>query len=124
MESTVTLHLQHEGGPAEAARLADRIAGEINRPGSIRAVPGTRPAKSGERGVDIPLAGQLALTFLSGGAASALINVLTAWLPRGGDTKVDLVLADGGSLTLSGANMTPEKVAEYVEALRKFEPRA
>lgn len=124
MESTLSLRIHHEGGPAEAARLADRVAGEINRPGTIQAKPETRSAQPGERGVDIPLAGQLALTFLSGGAASTLINVLAAWLHRGGDTKVDLVLADGSSLAITGAELSPQKVAEYVEALRKFEPRA
>lgn len=124
MESTLRLHVQHESGPAEAARLAARVAEAANRPGSIRAEAETRPAAPGERAIDVPLAGQLALTFLGGGAATALINVIAAWLPRGGDTKVDLVLPDGGSLTLSGADMTPKKVAEYVEALRKFEPPA
>jgi ferric-dicitrate binding protein FerR (iron transport regulator) len=123
MESTLSLRIQHEAGPAEAARLADRVAAEINRPGSIRAAAETRPAQPGERALDVPLVGQLALTFLSGGAAAALINTLAAWLPRGGDTKVDLVLADGTSLTLAGRDMTPKKTAEYVEALRKFEPR-
>lgn len=123
MEPTVSLRIHHESGPAEAARLADRVASEINRPGTIRATPETRPAEPGERGVDIPLAGHLALTFLSGGAASTLINVLTAWLPRGGDTKVELELANGSSFAISGSDLTPTKVAEYVEALREFEPR-
>jgi len=124
MESTFKLHVRHEAGPAEAARVSARVASELSRPGSIRAAAETRPAEPGERGIDIPLAGQLALTFLSGGAASALINVLAAWLPKTGDTKVDLVLPDGASLTLAGPDLTPQKAAEYVEALRKFEPRA
>lgn len=104
--------------------MAAQMTEELNRPGIIRVVPETRPGARGERAMDVPLAGQLLLTFLSGGAATALINVLAAWLPRGGDTRVELELPDGRSITLKGPGMTPEKVGEFMEAVRKFEPPA
>jgi hypothetical protein len=122
MNSSFSLRVIHSSGMGEAARLAARLTDEANRPGSLRAAVQTRPAVPGERAVELPLAGQIALTFLSGGAAAALINMLAAWLPRSGDIKVDMVLPDGSSLTLAGPDMTPEKTAAYVEALRKFEP--
>ncbi|HEX8830402.1 MAG TPA: hypothetical protein VF705_04510 [Longimicrobium sp.] len=122
MQPTLSLQLFHAAGEGEAARLTSRLAEELSRPGNIRAEAQVRPARPGERAADVPLLGQLALTFLGGGAATALINIIGAWLPRKSETKIVLKLADGTELSLSGTDLTPTQTSAYIKALQKYEP--
>lgn len=124
MEPTLRLLVHHEAGPEEAARLAAALSAAAERTATLAIRPDTRPPREGERAVEIPMAGQLVLTFLGGGAASAIINLLAAWLSRGGKTTVELKLPGGRSLFLAGPDLTPERLREYVETLREYEPEA
>ena len=78
----------------------------------------TSKPKPSERGLD--LLGQLALTFLSAGAATALINVLRAYVERDQSVRFRLKRPDGSELELEGKHFQAEHLKETLHALERF----
>lgn len=123
MAQDLTLHVVG-ASPHETANLTFRLAEELSNTGTIQASIATRPGTEGERGADVPLWGQLALTFVGGGAASTLLNVLAAWIPKRSDQTIEFKDGRGREFKITGADLTPEKLGAILQTLDQFVVRA
>lgn len=72
--------------------------------GGIDAEPVAGAAVAATRGEPITL-GVLALSFLTSGAAAALLNVVKSYFERSSSMTVELVRPDGAKLTVQAADM-------------------
>ena len=117
MPARATLSISGDLDPARLAELTERLGADLNRGDDVSAVPVSRPAVPGERGAgDVALGGQLALTFLTSGAAAALFAVVKEWFGR--DDRTTLTFeSGGGKLSVTGRDLTPERLAAYVRAV-------
>jgi hypothetical protein len=122
MPARASLSISGDFDPATLAELTERISADLNRGDEVSAAPVTRPGVRGERGAgDVALGGQLVLTFLTSGAAAALFAVLKEWLSR--DDRTALTFESGGAkLSVTGRELTPERLAAYVRALDTMTP--
>lgn len=113
------LHLRDEQGPTETARLSAGLASALSRTRVVEASLATRPSSPGERADMVPILGQIVVAFVGGGAASALVNVLSGWLHRT-TTSVEITAADGRSIKITGSDLVPERVEPLVRSLERF----
>jgi hypothetical protein len=75
-------------------------------------VPGTRG--------DIVTIGNLALTFLTSGAAVALINVCKAFFERNSSLEMNFEREGGKKLTIKAQNVRSDQIAKTIETAREF----
>jgi hypothetical protein len=122
MPARASLSISGDLDPARLAELTERLAADLNRGDDVNAAPVTRAAVPGERGgAGVALGGQLALTFLTSGAAAALFAVIKEWFGR--DDRTTLTFESGGTkLSLTARDLTPERLAAYVRALDAMTP--
>jgi hypothetical protein len=76
-------------------------------------------AQEGAKGESITL-GLIALTFLSGGSAVALLDVLKSFLSRDSTLEMTLERNDGAKLTINAKNMQREQIEETYSKARDF----
>jgi hypothetical protein len=76
-------------------------------------------AVSGTRG-DMVEIGNLALTFLTSGAAVALINVCKAFFERSSSLEMSFEREDGKKLTIKAHNVGSDQIAKTIETAREF----
>ncbi len=80
----------------------------------------TRAAAPGTRGVDAALIGHVVLTFLSGVAAVALVNVCMSFFERHSSLEMSLEREDGRKLTLKMQNVKPDQLSRTLKTVREF----
>jgi hypothetical protein len=68
---------------------------------------------------EIGLLGQLALTFLGAGAATALINCLRAYIERDHTLRFRLKRADGVELEIESKDLSPDHLVKTLQDLEK-----
>jgi hypothetical protein len=68
---------------------------------------------------DAALIGQLLLTFLTSGAAVALIDVFKPYFAREPKLEIEISTATGEVLKLKAENIAPQSLSETVSRLRK-----
>lgn len=93
-------------------QLAQTISSETDISAQI---PEQQPAP-GAKGDPITV-GMLALTFLSSGAAVALIEVLKTYFGRVSTLAIEVKHPDGSQVSISAQNMKPEQMQETVTRL-------
>ncbi len=114
------LSLESERSPEQLSNLARELAADLRREADLEAQEVSRPPEPGERGAEVGLLGQLALTFLSAGAATALINCLRAYIQRDHTLRFKLKRPDGSELELEGKHLQADKLEETLRALERF----
>jgi hypothetical protein len=74
---------------------------------------------AGTRGDPITL-GVIAVTFLTSGAAVALIKVLETYIGRRPSLEVELSRADGGKLSIKAQDLNSKSLSQTQQTLEKF----
>jgi hypothetical protein len=99
-------------------RLADELSAELNEVRGLDAEKVEAPAAAGSRG-DASMLANLALTFLSSGAAVAAINVLKAYFAREPSLVATIKDADGDEIRLEAKGLSGENQDRVVRMLEK-----
>ncbi len=100
----------------ELDEITRQLARTIGSETDISAqIPEQYPAQ-GAKGETITV-GTLALTFLSSGAAVALIEVLKTYLGRVSNLAIEVKRSDGSQVNISAQNMKPEQMQDTVARL-------
>jgi hypothetical protein len=76
-------------------------------------------AQRGSKGEAITL-GLIALTFLSGGSAVALLDVLKSYLARDSSLEMTLERNDGAKLIINAKNIRKEQMEETFRRAKEF----
>ena len=99
--------------------LAQDLCRTLNEETEIQAsIPEGGP-KAGSKGDPITL-GTLALSFLTGGSAVALIKVLETYFSRKESFEVELERKDGSKMKVRAENLRPEQVERTSKLAREF----
>lgn len=116
----ITLQISSTALSAEELDILTRqLAQTIGRETDISAqIPGHQ-APPGAKGDPITI-GALALSFLSSGAAVALIEVLKTYLGRVSNLAIEVKRTDGSQVSISAQNMKPEQMQDTVARLRSL----
>jgi hypothetical protein len=77
-------------------------------------------APTGTRSVELVQIGNLALTFLSSGAAVALINVCKSFFERSSSLEMSVEREDGKKLSIKAQNVRSDQIAKTLETVREF----
>jgi len=96
------------------------MAADLRRVRDLEVRQVSRPPEPGERAAEVGLLGQLALTFLTAGAATALINCLKAYIERDHTLRFKLKRPDGSELELEGKHLQADRLEETLRALEGF----
>jgi hypothetical protein len=99
--------------------MARDVCEEINGKTSVNASLSEERDLAGTKG-DIGLLGQIALTFLSGGAAVALIDLLKSYFDRNSSLEVAFERPDGKKLKILAENMGEQEIERTREMAREF----
>jgi hypothetical protein len=91
----------------------------LNEETDIQAVIGQSSPKVGSKGDPVTL-GTLALTFLTGGSAVALIRVLGIYFSRKESLDVTLERNDGSKIKIKAENLRPEQIERTSSLAREF----
>ena len=120
MAPPVRLTLQGERSPEHLSELTQEFAADLRRQTDLDIEEITKPLKPGERSAEVAALGQLALAFLSTGAAAALINCLKAYIERDRTLRFKLSRPDGKELELEAKNLKPDQLDQTLQALERF----
>lgn len=114
----VTLHLSSSAlDQEELDAMTRQLAQSLDDETDLAPVLPAGNSAPGAKGDPITI-GTLILTFISSGAAVALINVLKAYVSRDPSMKIDLKRPDGSTLTLSTQNMADEQVQKTLAQIK------
>jgi|SRR6185369_15054125 len=97
--------------------LLRELCNDINNETDIRAAFVNQEGEQGTRG-PIDLA-TITLTFLTGGGAVALINVLRSYVERGSKLAIKLE-KDGKTLNIEAENVRASQITQTIEEANKF----
>ena len=110
-------------GAGSAARTADRIREleQLLRPArDLKVALATQPAAPGSRGGELGPAAQLALTFLTSGAAVALVECLRAFIQRDRQLSLRIRRPSGAELVLDAKNLSPDDLAPLAQQVERM----
>jgi len=77
-------------------------------------------AAAGARAGEMVQIGNLALTFLTSGAAVALINVCKSFFERSASLEMSFEREDGKKLSIKAHNVGSNQIAKTLETMREF----
>ena len=103
---------------ADLQALTDELAGELNAVSGVEAERLEQSGAKGSRG-DVITLGNIALAFISSGAAVAAINVLKTYFSRQPTLTFDIVDEDGKKISLNGKNLKSEQFDAAIKVLGK-----
>ena len=118
--AAIQLALVSDRHPEQVAELTRDLTQDLHDAGEFDVAQVGRPPKAGERSAEIGILGQLGLTFLSAGAATALINCLKSYIERDRDLKFRLKRPDGTELELESANLQSDSLQGTLASLERF----
>lgn len=107
-----------ELSPADVQALTDELTAELNAISGVEAARVESRGAPGARGEVITL-GNIALTFLTSGAAVAAINVFKSYFSRQPSLQFDIVDESGKKVSLSGKNLKAEQFDSAIAVLGK-----
>lgn len=122
MPHQVELQLVSEIRPDRLAETARHLALELDRQPALTAGLLPAPSTPGERGGDGMLF-QLLLTFLTGGAAKALLDTLARYFENDSTLSVHIKAVDGSEIKIEGSDLRPENVVEMIHTLQSLNSR-
>jgi len=105
--------------PEYIQTLTRELSLTLNRETDVRAQPAGGPAEPGTKGDPITL-GSLALTFLTSGAAVALIKVLETYVGRKRSLEVELARPDGKKLVIKSQDLAAGQIQETENLVSRF----
>jgi len=112
MESGTELRITADVPESQIADITRRLALDLSRNGvAARSVEAKN--QPGDRGDAVTL-GQLALAALTGGAATALINCLKAYISQVRSLTAKITLPDGTKIEISGKNVDSAAVRDML----------
>ena len=77
-------------------------------------------AAPGTRSPALLQVGKLALTFLSSGAAVALINVCKSYFERNSSLELSFEREDGKKISIKAQNLRSDQIDKTLETMREF----
>ncbi len=120
MNNEVRLTLEGGGSPERLADFTRELSAELTRESDLRVQDAVRAADADERAAGVPLLGQLALTFLSAGAATALINCMRAFLERDRSLRFRLKKSDGTEIEVEGKHLRVDQLEDTLRTVKEF----
>lgn len=121
MPHRLQLSLESERGPEQLADLVRELAVDLRKERDFDDVKeATRLPHPNERAAEIGVLGQLGLTFLSAGAATALIGCLKAYIERDHTLRFRIKRPDGSELELEGKHLEGKDLKKTVATLKQF----
>ncbi len=100
--------------------LTRQFCDSANREDDLQAEMAYGTAPPGTRAGELVLIGNLALTFLTSGAAVALINVCKSFFERNSSLEMSVEREDGKKLTIKALNVRSDQIARTLETVREF----
>lgn len=121
MADNFSMEVLGAGSPDRVNAVTQELLRDLRRLGELEATAASRPVRPGERAIEVPIIGQILLSFISAGAAKALIDCLKAYLAR--DRRMSFVIKEPGGRELS---VTAENVgqAEFMASVETFRQHA
>jgi len=116
----IRLTVDADQRPEKLAELTREVLSDLEGQSGLSARQGARDAAAGERAGEVPLLGQLILTFVTAGAATALINCLKSYIERDRRMKFRLRKNDGTELELDGARFDAQAIGETIRQVERF----
>jgi hypothetical protein len=117
---TLTLSISSPGLSSERLQtLTGNLCRNITKETDIEAKMVAEVAQRGSKGEAITL-GLIALTFLSGGSAVALLDVLKSYLARDSTLEMTLERNDGAKLVINAKNMRKEQIEVTFRRAKEF----
>lgn len=116
IESSATLVVSGDMSDERIYEITLEIARDLRASG-IEAVQAKTATQAGDRGEAFSL-GQLALVFLTGGAATALINCLRSYLLRDDTLKLKMTTLAGGSISIDAKNIDTDEIRNLIASIR------
>jgi len=105
--------------PAEVQALTRDLVASINDHTDVRAEIAQGETRAGERGDAVTL-GAIVLSFVTSGAAVALIQVFKAYFERDEGLEISLERPDGRKLTIKSENVSGKRIDEALASAREF----
>jgi hypothetical protein len=104
---------------AQLHKLSLGLLSDINAQVSVSASIPKREIDPTAKGDPITI-GQLALTFLSGGSAVALLEVIKAYVARNSSISIELKDNKGGSISFSAENINSRECKEMLDKIQSM----
>jgi hypothetical protein len=120
MADKLTLTLVSTQRPERVAELGRELVADLRKEVALEADHKTRDLSPGERAVDSALVGQVVLTFLSAGAATALLGCLKAYIERDRHLRFRLKKADGVEIELEAQHFSAQTFDELTRKVQEF----
>ena len=99
--------------------LAVELCREINRETDVQAALLKLPPAGGEKGDPVSI-GAITLTFMTSGAAVALMKLIESSLSRRPSLEVELERPDGQKMVVRGTDIKPDEVTRAAELASRF----
>ncbi|MEK7992966.1 MAG: hypothetical protein AAB403_04085 [Planctomycetota bacterium] len=109
-----------ELGAEDLQALTRDFCNTANQEGGLSVELVHEAAPPGARSAELVQIGNLALTFLSSGAAVALINVCKSFFERSSSLELSLEREDGKKLGIKAQNVRSDQIARTLETVREF----
>ena len=106
--------------PERLQALTRDFCSVANREYGLQAELAQAGATPGVKAVEVALIGTLVLTFLSSGAAVALINVCKSFFERSSSLEMTVERPDGKKLTIKAQNVRSDQIASTLQTVREF----
>ena len=120
MSTSLQLSIASDRAPEQLDELSRELLVDLRREDDLTAEQAAREADSGERAGDVALLGQLALTFISAGAATALVKCFQSYIERDRSLRFRLKKPDGHEIELDCASFDSHELAGTLQTLQKL----
>jgi hypothetical protein len=125
-EATIVLALQlqvsSELNDAATARLTSDLFLDLRRTGGLEVESMSEVSGADSRSDSVALLGQFALTFLTSGAAVALINALKPIFERAPSTVIKIKAENGRSVEITSSQIANESILPLIQSLSPEHP--
>ncbi len=109
-----------ELGAEDLQALTRDFCNTASREDDLEAEMAYGAAAAGTKAGEVVQIGNLALTFLTSGAAVALINVCKSFFERNSSLEMSVEREDGKKFSIKAQNVRSDEIAKTLETLREF----
>jgi hypothetical protein len=111
----IAFALEADLAPDRLNKLTRDLMGDLGRVG-MRSRPMETPGAPGERGVMTVIGKFVIETLFSGKTATALLDVLKAYLARERSLRISIIKPDGTKIEIDTKNVGSAAVAQFLDA--------